>query len=238
MSPLLQVDDLCIDSPDGERIVDSVTLTVERGAMTALVGESGSGKTMTALAIMGLLPEGMVVRRGRVCVDGTDVLQTPRWWQRHRGRTVAMVFQEPMTALDPVMRIDQQLLEARRRRGPIRGTEARRWVVTALTQVGIESADQVARMYPHTLSGGMRQRVLLAMGLAADPGLLLADEPTAALDAVNRGDALDLLRGGGPPPPRGGGVTPPPPPAPGGGGGGGGRCISFGGCPCATPGCC
>ncbi len=174
----------------GAPLVEDLSVRIEPGSMTALVGESGSGKTLSALAVLGLLPPGIVHTGGSIRVCGEQV---PEHVETMRGRDVAMVFQEPMTALDPVMRIDRQLLEARRRRFACAGRRGREWCHEALQAVGIEDAERTAAAYPHELSGGMRQRVLIAMGLAPEPKLILADEPTTALDAVNRRDAMELL---------------------------------------------
>ncbi|HJO16243.1 MAG TPA: ABC transporter ATP-binding protein [Phycisphaerales bacterium] len=190
----LVVDGLTLEHSGQGALVQDMSVTVDAGTITALVGESGSGKTLTALAIMGLLPAGITCTDGKIVVAGTDWLAcTPRQRADMRGREAAMVFQEPMTALDPVMRIDRQLIESRRRRESLRGAQAAAWVEHALDSVGLEDPIRVARSFAHELSGGMRQRVLLAMAMAGEPRLLLADEPTTALDAVNRAGVLDLL---------------------------------------------
>jgi len=194
MTPRLEIRDLDVTTSDGVVLVSEMSLSIKPGGLTALVGESGSGKTLTALAVLGLLPASLAQRRGTVLLDGIDVSTLAAAERRAmRGRDMSMIFQEPMTALDPVMRIDRQLLEARRRRFTVSGHEAAAWCVDALEAVGIEDPARVARAFPHELSGGMRQRVLIAMGLAADPALILADEPTAALDSINRRDMLAML---------------------------------------------
>ncbi|MCP4759909.1 MAG: ABC transporter ATP-binding protein [Planctomycetes bacterium] len=189
-SAVLEVVDLEIRLRAGPVLVEKLSLSISAGSMTALVGESGSGKTLSAMAIMGLLPPGINRSGGSIHVCGDDV---SNGLGAFLGRDVTMVFQEPMTSLDPVMRIDRQLLEARRRRVRCRGRRGRAWCVGALSEVGIDDAERVAAAFPHELSGGMRQRVLIAMGLAPEPRLILADEPTTALDAINRRDALELL---------------------------------------------
>ena len=187
----LHIDGLTIVREDGSPLVEDVSLRVPSGQVTALVGESGSGKTLTALAVMGLLPGGLHQAGGRVFIDGMDLASEDR--RELRGRTVSMVFQEPMTALDPVMRIDRQMLESRGRLERLSGAAATQWCHAALASVGIEDTHRVTRSFPHELSGGMRQRVLIAMAMAAEPRLVLADEPTTALDAVNRAGVLDLI---------------------------------------------
>ncbi|MDP7029353.1 MAG: ABC transporter ATP-binding protein [Phycisphaerales bacterium] len=194
MTLALEVRGLVIEDTAGAKLVSDVSLEVASGSVTAVVGESGSGKTLTALAVIGLLPHEVRRTAGSIRVGGVDVTALPpNALRAMRGRDVAMIFQEPMTALNPVLRIDRQLLEARRRRVNIRGRQAVAWCHEALARVGIAEPDRVARCWPHELSGGMRQRVLIAMGLAAEPRLVLADEPTTALDAVNRREVLDGL---------------------------------------------
>ena len=158
-----------------------------------MVGESGSGKTLTALAVLGLLPRGVIRSAGAIHIAG-HVADATSDMRSMRGSLVGMIFQEPATALNPVMRIDHQLLEARQPHHKLTGGAARDWCHATLQRVGLDDPKTVARAYPHELSGGMRQRVLIAMGIAAEPALVLADEPTTALDAVHRGAMLDVLR--------------------------------------------
>lgn len=194
MTACLELHDLGITTSEGTALVSGVSIRIDRGGLTALVGESGSGKTLTALAVLGLLPPGLQQRTGAIHVHGIDLAGCPPKQRREmRGRDVSMIFQEPMTALDPVMRIDRQMLEARRRRFPCRGRSGAVWCQQALSEVGINEPARVAHAFPHELSGGMRQRVLIAMGLAAAPSLILADEPTTALDSINRRDLLAIL---------------------------------------------
>jgi ABC-type glutathione transport system ATPase component len=194
MTYRLDIRGLRIETRDGKMLVDGIDLCLEAGGVAALVGESGSGKTLTALAVLGLLPAAVRRTQGEICIDGRDVCCMSESERRAlRGRDVSMIFQEPMTALDPVMRIDRQMLEARRRRHAARGRAGQAWCVEALATVGLDDA-RIAHAFPHELSGGMRQRVLIAIGLAAEPNLILADEPTTALDAVNRRDMLEILR--------------------------------------------
>ncbi|OWQ86287.1 hypothetical protein CDN99_20870 [Roseateles aquatilis] len=195
--PLLEVRDLQVWLPGrgGARLhaLRGLDLTVERGERLALIGESGSGKTLTALAIMGLLPEGAEVR-GHVALDGRALLTLDEdGWCGLRGRRVAMVFQEPLTALNPLQRVVAQVMEPIRLHGlaPDRDA-ARARAMALLDRVGLD--ERQASAYPHELSGGQRQRALIAMALAAAPDLLIADEPTTALDARLRVQVLDLLR--------------------------------------------
>ncbi len=195
---LLEVEDLSVvfRTDAGEvRAVDHVSFRVARGEVVGLVGESGSGKTATNLALLGLLPRPAGrVASGRIVFDGEDLVGRPeRVLRRIRGRRIAVVFQDPMSALNPYLRVGTQLEEVARHAGLSR-REARRRAVEILEHVGIADAARRARGWPHQLSGGMRQRVLVAMALLGDPDLLLADEPTTALDVTVQAEVLDLLR--------------------------------------------
>lgn len=170
-----------------------VDLSLARGESLALIGESGSGKTLTALAVMGLLPDGATTA-GEIALDGQPLTGLDEnAWCALRGRRVAMVFQEPLTALNPLQRVLAQVAEPIRihRLAPDRAA-AREHAMALLARVGLD--DHQARAYPHQLSGGQRQRALIAMALAAEPELLIADEPTTALDARLRVQVLELLR--------------------------------------------
>ncbi|MDY7105389.1 MAG: ABC transporter ATP-binding protein [Actinomycetota bacterium] len=196
--PVLAVDGLEIDFATEHgwvRVVDGVSFSVGRGETLAIVGESGSGKSVTSLACMGLLPPAGRVAGGSVVLDGTDVLSLPaRAVEDLRGDRIAMVFQEPMSSLNPAYRVGEQIAEVvRRHRGASRKTAAAR-AVEVLDLVGIPRAADRARAYPHEFSGGMRQRVMIAMALACEPDALIADEPTTALDVTIQAQVLDLLR--------------------------------------------
>ncbi len=191
---LLVVDGLGVRLAGGhDRVVDDVSFSIRRGETVALLGESGSGKSMTALAIMGLLPEPAVRQDGgRILLEGVDLTSLPESRMRgYRGGRVAMIFQEPMTSLNPVLTIGEQIAEAVRLRN---GGDVRRVVLELLAAVGIPDPVQRHDEYPHQLSGGMRQRVMIAIALAGDPDLLIADEPTTALDVTIQAQVLDLLK--------------------------------------------
>ncbi|GAA4017724.1 ABC transporter ATP-binding protein [Streptomyces plumbiresistens] len=174
--------------------VRDVSLHVRPGETLALVGESGSGKSTVALAAMGLLP-GNARASGRVTVDGTDVVAAGEAeLARLRGRTASMVFQEPATALDPLTRIGRQIAEVVRNHRPVSRAEAAREAVELLRRVGIPEPERRASAFPFQLSGGQRQRVVIAMAIANSPSLLIADEPTTALDVTVQAEILDLLR--------------------------------------------
>lgn len=192
--PLLEVEALRIALPlaRGEVVpVRGVDFALDRGATLGLIGESGSGKSLTALALLGLLPEGATVS-GRLALEGQDLLALDeRGWCALRGRRIAMVFQEPMTALNPLHRIWRQVAEPLVLHLGLDRAAARTEALRLLDRVGIAAAR--ADAYPHELSGGQRQRVAIAMALACGPALLIADEPTTALDAHLRRQVLALL---------------------------------------------
>lgn len=189
--PLLRIQDLHI-AFDGAAVVDGVRLDVHEGERVALVGESGSGKTLTALAVMGLVQGAQL--KGRIRWQGQEWLgQSERQWCQVRGSEVAMVFQEPMTALNPVLTIGRQIAEVLELKQGLMLNNAAQAAIDLISSVGLPEPEAKARAYPHQLSGGQRQRVVIAMALAAQPKLLLADEPTTALDVNLRQQMLDLL---------------------------------------------
>ncbi len=179
----------------GVQILYEVDLRLAPGEVLGVVGESGSGKSMLALSIMGLLPPPVRVRSGSIRLQGVDLLalDAPAM-RRLRGKDVAMIFQEPMTSLNPVMRIGQQIGEVLRWHTGLRGAPARTEAIALLQRVEIPEAQRRIDAYPHELSGGQRQRVMIAMALAGRPRLLIADEPTTALDVTIQAQILDLVR--------------------------------------------
>jgi peptide/nickel transport system ATP-binding protein len=199
MTPLLEVHDLNISfvRPHQPPLVpvDDVSFTVSPGEMVALVGESGCGKTLTGLSLLRLLPDNARIgAQSSVRFQGTELSTLPEADLRHfRGNRMAMVFQDPMTSLNPVMRVGAQIAEAIHAHARVSRGDARARVVALLHEVGIADPDSRIDAYPHQLSGGMRQRVLIAMALAAEPELLIADEPTTALDVTVQAQILELL---------------------------------------------
>jgi peptide/nickel transport system ATP-binding protein len=197
--PLVEIENLRVvfygDAGRVTHAVDGVDLTVRRGAMLGVVGESGCGKSVTLLAVMGLLPKGDCAISGAIRFDGVDLLRLPdRALRDLRGDRLAMIFQEPMTSLNPSYTIGEQIIEAIvRHRGTSRA-EARRRAIEMLRRVRIPSPEERIDEYPHKLSGGMRQRAMIAIALACDPELLIADEPTTALDVTIQAQILDLMR--------------------------------------------
>lgn len=196
---LLRVEDLSVSfrTDHGPTdVVQGVSFTIHRGEIMGLVGESGSGKSVTALVIMGLLPQGIAkVSSGRVLFDGQDLVTMPdHAMRRLRGPRVGMIFQEPLTALNPVFTIGSQIMAAIRAHELVSRPEAHARGVQLLKQVGIPEPARRMDAYPFQLSGGMRQRAMIAMAIACSPDLLIADEPTTALDVTIQAQILDLLR--------------------------------------------
>jgi peptide/nickel transport system ATP-binding protein len=198
VQPLLEVRDLRTSffTDAGEvRAVDGVSFAVEPGKLMGLVGESGSGKTVSVLSVMRLLPESARVVGGAVMLEGRDLLELSEPEMRAvRGAKIAMIFQEPMTSLNPVFTIGSQIGEAVRLHQHTARRETLERTIEALRLVGIADPERRVNDYPHQLSGGMRQRVMIAMALACNPRLLIADEPTTALDVTIQAQILDLIR--------------------------------------------
>jgi len=197
--PLLSVENLvtAFDTEGGEiHAVDGVSFTVGRGRTLGIVGESGCGKTVTALSIIRLLPHPAAsILAGRVLFEGTDLVSAPVEHLYHvRGNRIGMIFQEPMTALNPVQRVGRQITEALRLHRDLPDDEALAAAVEMLDKVGIPSPEIRVTEYPHQLSGGMRQRVMIAMALILNPALVIADEPTTALDVTIQAQILTLLQ--------------------------------------------
>ena len=194
--PLLQMTGMSVElsaGPSRVDIISDVDLELNRGERLGIVGESGSGKSMTALAVMGLLPERMRVR-GELSFDGRNLAGLPEAeYCRYRGRRIAMIFQEPMTALNPVKSIGAQIAEGRRLHLGESKTDAENKARALLDRVGLPAPRFNLDLYPHQLSGGQRQRVMIAMAIACEPDLLIADEPTTALDVTVQAQILDLL---------------------------------------------
>ena len=198
-SPLLSVENLSVAFPGGSgawtRVTEGVSLSVRRGETVGVVGESGSGKSMTALSVLRLVPEPGRIVSGTITLAGQDLLALPEKAMRGvRGGVAAMIFQDPMTSLNPVFSVGEQIAESVRLHRKI-GSRAAAWdeAVNALKRVQIPLPERRATQYPHELSGGMRQRVMIAMALASRPQLLLADEPTTALDVTVQAQILALI---------------------------------------------
>ncbi|MBT9526430.1 MAG: dipeptide ABC transporter ATP-binding protein [Rhizobacter sp.] len=195
---MLKIDDLkvALDAESGlVKAIDGLSLSIKRGETFALVGESGCGKSMTALALMRLLPDSGEITHGNVALEGEDVLALPESQMRSvRGGKIGMIFQEPATSLNPVMRVGEQIVEAIEAHTSLRGDAARAKAIEWMGKVGIPEPERRIDEYPFRLSGGQKQRVMIAMTLAAEPDFLIADEPTTALDVTIQAQILDLLK--------------------------------------------
>ena len=192
-APILDIRGLEV-SFGGGAILDGIDVTVSRGELLCIVGESGSGKSVTALSAMGLLPRGARLRAEKLSFDGADLVEARESeFERLRGNRMAMVFQEPMTSLNPVMTVGAQIVEPLVRHQGLSERRAREVGLEMLRRVQIPAPEERFAMYPHQLSGGMRQRVMIAMALVCRPALLIADEPTTALDVTIQNQILRLI---------------------------------------------
>lgn len=199
MGALLDIKNLCISVRSGGRELPAVrnaSLSVNPGEVLAIVGESGSGKSLTALSIMGLLSKGITqITSGQILFHGQDLASSsPRQLDRHRGTDIGMIFQEPLSALNPVLKIGDQIIEGLLARNAVTRVEARSRALAALKDVRVSDPERRLDQYPHELSGGMRQRVMIALALISSPKLLIADEPTTALDVTIQAQVLQVLR--------------------------------------------
>ncbi|WP_217587920.1 ABC transporter ATP-binding protein [Lentibacillus saliphilus] len=199
MSKLLEVKDLAIsfNTFSGEvQAVRGVSFDVAKGETLAIVGESGSGKSVTTKSLMRLLPTPQsVIKRGQILFEGEDLVnKTDKEMQKIRGKDISMIFQDPMTSLNPTMKIGNQIMEGLIKHQNMSRSEARPKAAELLKQVGIPHAEKRLHQYPHQFSGGMRQRVVIAMALACNPKLLIADEPTTALDVTIQAQILELMK--------------------------------------------
>mgnify|MGYP002651725821 CR=1 FL=1 len=197
-APILEVEELVVETSGRKptRILDTISFTIGAGETLCLVGESGSGKSVTSLATMGLLPPGaLVTRSGRIRLAGEDVLAaSPAQLRDLRGRHMAMIFQEPMTALNPVLSVGRQLDEVLCQHTSKTAQQRRARVLEVFEQVHLPDVERIYTSYPHQLSGGQRQRIMIAMALLCRPKLLIADEPTTALDVTIQAHVIDVLR--------------------------------------------
>lgn len=195
--PLLSVRDLTVQTTRNDRelyLVDGVSFDLQRGEALGIVGESGSGKSLTLRALLGLLPQGVRIASGTVTFNGKELTSMSSAALRHvRGREMAMVFQDPMTALNPVMPVGEQIGEGPRAHLGLNRRQASNAALDLMRRVGIPDVERRARAYPHEFSGGMRQRVMIAIALSCSPQLLLCDEPTTALDVTIQQQILDLI---------------------------------------------
>src|SRR4051812_40509367 len=197
-SAFLQVQDLRVHFPTDDglvRSVDGLTFSIDRGKTLGIVGESGSGKSVTSMSVMGLHKPDTAQISGRIMLDGTDLVGLPREQVREmRGKRMAMIFQDPLSAMHPYYTVGNQIIEAYRIHNDVSKKQARAHAIEMLDRVGIPEPHRRVDSYPHQYSGGMRQRAMIAMALSCDPDLLIADEPTTALDVTVQAQILDLIR--------------------------------------------
>ena len=197
-APIVSIKNLSVALPKGgDRpfAIENVSMTIARGEILCVVGESGSGKSVAASTLMGLLPRGLKIASGEACVAGENVAtMTPERLRALRGREVAMIFQEPLSALNPLMRVGAQIVELFEAHNAYPGEAGRKRILELFHYVGLPDPERLIESYPFQLSGGQRQRVVIAMALALEPKLILADEPTTALDVTTQAQVLDLLR--------------------------------------------
>ncbi|MEC5425658.1 ABC transporter ATP-binding protein [Virgibacillus sp. C22-A2] len=196
--PVLDVEQLktyfYLDEDQVAKAVDNISFSIYPGETVALVGESGSGKSISALSVMQLINKPGRIVEGKISINGEDILQlSAKQMTRIRGNDIAMIFQEPMTALNPVFTIGNQITEILKKHKNMKKDDARNKAINLLKTVGIPRAEEIMTEYPHQLSGGMRQRVMIAMAISCDPLLLIADEPTTALDVTIQAQILDLM---------------------------------------------
>ncbi len=195
---ILEVKDLKIGIQQSKKdisIVNGVSFQLEKGKTLGIVGESGCGKSMTSLSLMGLLPSGVEWQNGEIYIDQKQIhKKLKKEWRKIRGKKISMIFQEPMSSLNPVYKVGSQIIEMIHSHEKISKKEAHERAVDMLRLVGIPRPDRVVNEYPHQLSGGMRQRVMIAMALACGPEILIADEPTTALDVTIQAQILELMK--------------------------------------------
>ncbi len=195
---LLKVSDLSVRFGNREKqvtVIDGLSFSLQKGETLGIVGESGSGKSVTSLAVMGLLPAETAKVSGSIELDGTDLLALPpKKMQDVRGNKISMIFQEPMTSLNPIQTCGKQIMEPMFLHQDIDKKEAQKRAIELLRLCGIPDPEQRFREYPHQMSGGMRQRIMIAMALACNPELLIADEPTTALDVTIQAQILELMK--------------------------------------------
>ncbi len=195
---LLEVKDLNIEFYDTEppqKVVKGVSFSMEKGEILGIVGESGSGKTQTALSILRLLKSNSGISSGQILFKGQDLaLSTEQELEQVRGGEIAMIFQEPMTSLNPVLTVGSQIEEGLKLHTKLTPEERKRRAILAMDEAGLPGAEELYGKYPHQLSGGMRQRVMIAAALVTEPDLLIADEPTTALDVTIQAQILELLK--------------------------------------------
>lgn len=196
---ILTVDhlDVTFSFPDGDyNALRGITFTVESNEVVGIVGESGCGKSLTSLSIMGILPGNAQITKGAVQLKGQELVGLPKdKWQSLRGNKISMIFQEPMTSLNPLLPVGKQIAEVLKKHTKLSKEERKKRTIETMKEVGLPRAEELYSSYPHQLSGGMRQRIVIAMALIGEADLIIADEPTTALDVTIQAQILELFRG-------------------------------------------
>ncbi|WP_156289565.1 ABC transporter ATP-binding protein [Oceanobacillus salinisoli] len=197
-TPLLAVENMNVtfQFADGKyKALEDITFSVFPDEVIGIVGESGCGKSLTSQAILGILPDNAAVKQGKVSYKEKDLLKyNEREWQQVRGKEISIIFQEPMTALNPLLTIGKQISEVLKKHTNLSKSERKKRTIEMMQEVGLPRAEELYKAYPHQLSGGMRQRVVIAIALIAEPDLIIADEPTTALDVTIQAQVLELFR--------------------------------------------
>lgn len=196
MSPLLEVRNLKVINKKNKKILlKNISFSLEEGEILGILGESGSGKSLTALSILGLLPKELKYDRGEILFEGKDLLKlNPKELQKIRGKKIAIIFQDPLSSFNPVLNIEEQLGEVVTHHLGIKGKEKKELIIKTLQEVGVPDAHLRLKNFPHELSGGLRQRIMIAMSIICSPKILIADEPTTALDLTIQLQILELLK--------------------------------------------
>lgn len=198
MIPVLKVNNLSIvlnKDKETKTILDNISFEVDKGKKLAIIGESGSGKTITALSILNLLPKNFTVMKGEITFNGVNLLNLAQQeMQKIRGKKIAMIFQEPLSSLNPLLTAGYQIYETLLTHNNISQKEAKNQSIILLEKVGFDNPEEIYSKYPHQLSGGMRQRIVIAIGISNNPDILIADEPTSSLDISSESEIIDLLK--------------------------------------------
>jgi ABC-type dipeptide/oligopeptide/nickel transport system ATPase component len=198
MIPVLKVNNLSVilkKEKETKTILDNVHFEVDKGKKLAIIGESGSGKTITALSILNLLPKNFEIMKGEIIFNGVNLLNLAQpEMQKIRGKKIAMIFQEPLSSLNPLLTVGYQIYETLLTHNNISQKEAKSQSINLLKKVGFDNLEEIYSKYPHQLSGGMRQRIVIAIGISNNPDILIADEPTSSLDITSESEIIILLK--------------------------------------------
>jgi ABC-type glutathione transport system ATPase component len=194
MEKILEIKNLSLSTADGREIIKDLNFSLSKGEILSVLGKSGSGKTLTARAIMNLLPKGILLKSGEALYKGNDLLKMDdKALQKIRGAEISMIVQESLASLNPLRKVGQQIAEVPISHKNLPRREAKKLTIELLKQVGFDNPEKIFDKYPHELSGGMRQRIIIANGIACNPEILIADEPTSSLDVASEKEIIELL---------------------------------------------